>query len=201
MFSLLDLCFVLCSLDLDVLRAQRIMGFYILITHKSTRSENPITWLSYLHLPWVEPSEAEELSLSSHQSFLLQASTPSDISFDVQSPFSSLSCEISKRRQERSPNHFSSTLAFLPENKNNKESKSYLKYDIRSNSRSEGKGKTLRVENRRVERVVFERRILAKNNDGRQTSSEVKSRVGHWSGEMERRWRDTTWRARHCLVT
>ena len=28
---------------LDILRVQRIMGFYILITHKSTRSENPIT--------------------------------------------------------------------------------------------------------------------------------------------------------------
>ena len=44
MFSLLDLCFFLCSLDLDVLHAQRIMGFFILITHKSTRSENPIRW-------------------------------------------------------------------------------------------------------------------------------------------------------------
>ena len=32
--SLLDLCFVLCSLDLNVLRAQRIMGFLFLITHK-----------------------------------------------------------------------------------------------------------------------------------------------------------------------
>ena len=40
--------------------------------------------------------------------------------------------------------------------------------------RSEGKGKTLRVENRREGREVFERRILAKNNDGRQTSSDVK---------------------------
>ena len=45
MFSLRDLRFVLCSRDLDVLRAQRIMGFFILITHKSTRSENQITWL------------------------------------------------------------------------------------------------------------------------------------------------------------
>ena len=35
MFSLRDLCFVLCSRDLDVLRAQRIMGIFILITHKS----------------------------------------------------------------------------------------------------------------------------------------------------------------------
>ena len=34
-----DLCFVLCSVYLDVLRAQRIMGFFILITHKSARSE------------------------------------------------------------------------------------------------------------------------------------------------------------------
>ena len=42
MFSLHDLRFVLCSLDLDVLRAQRIIGFFILITHKSTRSEKPI---------------------------------------------------------------------------------------------------------------------------------------------------------------
>ena len=40
MFSLLDdLCFVLCSL---YVRAQRIMVF--IITHKSTRPENPITW-------------------------------------------------------------------------------------------------------------------------------------------------------------
>ena len=40
MFSLCDLRFVLCSRDLDVLRAQRNMGFLkILITHKSTRSE------------------------------------------------------------------------------------------------------------------------------------------------------------------
>ena len=37
MFSLRDLRFVLCSRDLDVLRAQRIMG---LITHKSTGSDN-----------------------------------------------------------------------------------------------------------------------------------------------------------------
>ena len=36
MFSLLDLRFVLCSCDFDVLRAQRIMGFKkILINHKS----------------------------------------------------------------------------------------------------------------------------------------------------------------------
>ena len=41
MFSLRDLRFVRCSRDLDVLRAQRIIGFFILITHKSTRSENP----------------------------------------------------------------------------------------------------------------------------------------------------------------
>ena len=34
--------FVLCSRDLDVLRAQRIIGFF---THKSTKSENPLTWL------------------------------------------------------------------------------------------------------------------------------------------------------------
>ena len=39
MFSLRDLRFVLWSRDLDVLRAQRIMGFLILITHKSTRAE------------------------------------------------------------------------------------------------------------------------------------------------------------------
>ena len=43
---------VICVLYsvLDVLRAQRSMGFFILITHKSTRSENPITW-GNLH-PW-----------------------------------------------------------------------------------------------------------------------------------------------------
>ena len=45
MFSLRDLRFVLCSLVLEVVHAQRIMGFFLSITHKSTRSENPITWV------------------------------------------------------------------------------------------------------------------------------------------------------------
>ena len=44
MFSLRALRFMLCSRDLDVLRAQRIMSFLILITHKSTKSKNLITW-------------------------------------------------------------------------------------------------------------------------------------------------------------
>ena len=46
MFSLRELRFVLCSLYLRVPRVQRIMGFFILITHKSMRSENPITWVN-----------------------------------------------------------------------------------------------------------------------------------------------------------
>ena len=45
MFSLLDLHFVLCSRDLHVLRAQRIIDVFILITHKAARSENPIARL------------------------------------------------------------------------------------------------------------------------------------------------------------
>ena len=40
MFSLLDLHFGLWSLYLHVLRTQRVLGFFIVITHKSTRSEN-----------------------------------------------------------------------------------------------------------------------------------------------------------------
>ena len=40
-------CCLICvscfTRDLDVLRAQRLMGCFILITHKSLRSENPIT--------------------------------------------------------------------------------------------------------------------------------------------------------------
>ena len=44
MFSLRDLRFVHCSRDLNVLRAQRIIGFLFLITHKATRSGNTITW-------------------------------------------------------------------------------------------------------------------------------------------------------------
>ena len=44
MFSLRDLHVVLCSRDLDVLRAQRIIGILISITHNSTRSQNPVTW-------------------------------------------------------------------------------------------------------------------------------------------------------------
>ena len=44
MFSLRDLRFLHCSLDLDVLRAQRIIGFLkILITHKSTVSNSDST--------------------------------------------------------------------------------------------------------------------------------------------------------------
>ena len=39
---------VLGSRDLDVLRAQRIIGFFILITHKSTRSENAIACMVYI---------------------------------------------------------------------------------------------------------------------------------------------------------
>ena len=42
MFSQRDLRFALCSPDDDVLGVQRIVGFFILITHKSTGSENPI---------------------------------------------------------------------------------------------------------------------------------------------------------------
>ena len=41
MFSLLDLSFLLSSSDLDILRVQRIMGFFVLVTHKSMRSEDP----------------------------------------------------------------------------------------------------------------------------------------------------------------
>ena len=44
--------FVISSLDLVVLRAQRIVDFLILITHKSTKSENPITWVPCLKAFW-----------------------------------------------------------------------------------------------------------------------------------------------------
>ena len=47
MFSLLDLRFVFCSRDLDVLRAQRIIAVFIFITHKSTRSAILITCLNF----------------------------------------------------------------------------------------------------------------------------------------------------------
>ena len=45
MLSLLYLRFVRCSCDLDILRAQRTMGFFTLVTHKPTWSNNLITWL------------------------------------------------------------------------------------------------------------------------------------------------------------
>ena len=45
MFSFFDLCSVLCLLDLDVLHVQRIIGSFILMTHKSMRLKNPITWI------------------------------------------------------------------------------------------------------------------------------------------------------------
>ena len=50
MFSLRDLRFVFCSRDLDVLRAQRIIGFFILITHKSTMSGNLLWFWSSVTL-------------------------------------------------------------------------------------------------------------------------------------------------------
>ena len=52
MFSLLDLHFGLWSLYLHVLRTQRILGFFIVITHKSSRSEDRITWF-LLHVSYV----------------------------------------------------------------------------------------------------------------------------------------------------
>ena len=57
-FSLRDLRFVFCSRDLDILRAQRIIGSY-LITHKSTRSRNPITWFRSAYLWHPGSSELE----------------------------------------------------------------------------------------------------------------------------------------------
>ena len=52
MFSL----FMLCPHDVDVQRGQRIMGFFILTTHKSLGSENPITWTKQiLHTPSHTP--------------------------------------------------------------------------------------------------------------------------------------------------
>ena len=50
--SLRNLCFVFCSRDLDVIRAQRIIGIFTLITHKSTRLEKPITWYGQI-LKWL----------------------------------------------------------------------------------------------------------------------------------------------------
>ena len=48
-----------CSLDLDVLCVQRIMGFSILITHKSTRSE--ITWVLLFTSCWFSELSHWEL--------------------------------------------------------------------------------------------------------------------------------------------
>ena len=45
MFLLRDLRFVLCSRDHDVLCAQKVIGSFILVTHKSLGSENPFTRL------------------------------------------------------------------------------------------------------------------------------------------------------------
>ena len=56
MFSLRDLHFVHCSRDLNILHVQRIIVF----THKSMRSENPIT-LFYCCLS-VKPLKGDHLS-------------------------------------------------------------------------------------------------------------------------------------------
>ena len=67
MFLRRDLRFVLCSCNLHLLHAQRIIGFFILITHNSVRSENPVMWL-LLKCVWVTPYS----SFSYHQSNLPQ---------------------------------------------------------------------------------------------------------------------------------
>ena len=43
--SLRDLLFVFSSLEVNILRVQRIISFFVLFTHKSTRWEDPIRWL------------------------------------------------------------------------------------------------------------------------------------------------------------
>ena len=67
MFLRRDLHFMLCSCNLHLLRAQRIIGFFILITRNSVRSENPVMWL-LLKCVWVTPYS----SFSYHQSNLPQ---------------------------------------------------------------------------------------------------------------------------------
>ena len=52
MFSLLCLCFMLCSHHLDILLVQRIMGFFVLLTHKSMRSENSIRDVARIQNMW-----------------------------------------------------------------------------------------------------------------------------------------------------
>ena len=51
MFSLCDLHFVLCARDPNVQRAQRIMGLFILITHRSPRSHDHVAAGVSLHIP------------------------------------------------------------------------------------------------------------------------------------------------------
>ena len=51
MFSPLDRDQVNRARNADVLRAQRIIGFFILITHKSLRSVCPITWKGAAAIP------------------------------------------------------------------------------------------------------------------------------------------------------
>ena len=63
-----DLRFLLCSRDLDTLRSQRIMCFLILVTHKSTRSENNnyrfvgLPTVSYQTYSLVSPAEKPHTS-------------------------------------------------------------------------------------------------------------------------------------------
>ena len=89
MFSLCDLRFVLCSRDLDVLRAQRIMGFFILITHKSTRSKSPVTWLKLIRVyktPWKANMQR------TFQAFALQLSEQKYMPWLPRVAFHSISC-------------------------------------------------------------------------------------------------------------
>ena len=65
MFSLCDLHFLLCSHEPNILRAQRIMGFFIVITHKSTGLENQITWMYSLYMQQVKVFGYQNTAFSS----------------------------------------------------------------------------------------------------------------------------------------
>ena len=45
MLSLRDLCFVLCSRDLDILRVQKIISAFLSYYPQIIEVRNPVTWL------------------------------------------------------------------------------------------------------------------------------------------------------------
>ena len=70
--------FVLCSLDVDILRAQTIIGFFF--THKTMRSEKPITWKESRRKRTLIPEQSSDRASSATMTLMISPTRNLNIS-------------------------------------------------------------------------------------------------------------------------